>query len=279
MVILTDRAGQLGNQIVRFAHFIAFAERSGVPVAHAHFRPYADYFPAFANDPLCRYPSAEDVRPGRARASALIARALGYVAPARRSSKIAIVRLKGPNEFDLEADSFVELARHVKYVFVKGFLFRNYEGFAAEANRLRKIFTPREDRLDRARATVAAAKGDADRVVGVHIRRGDYAEWNGGRYFWSDQEYAQLMTAAAAEWPGQTIRFLVCSNESWDPATLHDSGPGPGHEIEDMYALAQCDAILGPPSTFSAWASFWGRVPLWSVTEPTARPSFGVAWE
>ena len=32
--------------------------------------------------------------------------------------------------------------------------------------------------------------------------------------------------------------------------------------IEDVYALSQCDYILGPPSTFSMWASFIGDVPL-----------------
>jgi hypothetical protein len=34
------------------------------------------------------------------------------------------------------------------------------------------------------------------------------------------------------------------------------------HFITDMYVLAACDAILGPPSTFSIWASYYGRVPL-----------------
>ena len=33
-------------------------------------------------------------------------------------------------------------------------------------------------------------------------------------------------------------------------------------DIEDLYALSICDYILGPPSTFSMWASFYGGVPL-----------------
>jgi hypothetical protein len=28
-----------------------------------------------------------------------------------------------------------------------------------------------------------------------------------------------------------------------------------------MTAMSLCDAIIGPPSTFSQWASFMGRVP------------------
>ena len=30
----------------------------------------------------------------------------------------------------------------------------------------------------------------------------------------------------------------------------------------DLYGLAACDYIIGPPSTYSHWASFWGKGPL-----------------
>jgi hypothetical protein len=35
-----------------------------------------------------------------------------------------------------------------------------------------------------------------------------------------------------------------------------------------MYALASCDYIVGPPSTFSLWASFYGQVPLCFLQKP-----------
>ena len=34
------------------------------------------------------------------------------------------------------------------------------------------------------------------------------------------------------------------------------------HFITDLYCMASCDGIIGPPSTFSQWASFYGKVPL-----------------
>ncbi|HAX17707.1 MAG TPA: hypothetical protein DCY00_03825 [Actinobacteria bacterium] len=40
------------------------------------------------------------------------------------------------------------------------------------------------------------------------------------------------------------------------------------HFIEDLYSLALCDYIFGPPSTFSMWASFYGEVPLRFITNP-----------
>ncbi len=41
-----------------------------------------------------------------------------------------------------------------------------------------------------------------------------------------------------------------------------DSQP---HFITDLYTLAQCDYIIGPPSTYSMWASFYGNVPLLKI--------------
>ena len=37
---------------------------------------------------------------------------------------------------------------------------------------------------------------------------------------------------------------------------------GSGDLIEDMYGFARCDYLIGPLSTFTMWASFYGGVPL-----------------
>lgn len=36
-----------------------------------------------------------------------------------------------------------------------------------------------------------------------------------------------------------------------------------------MYLLARCDYIIDPPSTYTMWASFYGNVPLYMITDPT----------
>lgn len=45
---------------------------------------------------------------------------------------------------------------------------------------------------------------------------------------------------------------------------------GSGDTVEDLYALAECDYLIGPPSTFTVWASFYGNVPLCHVHRPDA---------
>jgi hypothetical protein len=35
--------------------------------------------------------------------------------------------------------------------------------------------------------------------------------------------------------------------------------------VGDLYALARCDYIMGPPSTYTQWASFYGNQPLYHL--------------
>ena len=40
---------------------------------------------------------------------------------------------------------------------------------------------------------------------------------------------------------------------------------GNGQIVEDMYAFAACDYIVGPPSTYTGWASFYGDKGLYFI--------------
>ena len=113
-----------------------------------------------------------------------------------------------------------------------------------------------------AEACVAAARESADRLVAVHMRLTDYAKFNGGAWFYPPADYRRWMEQTATLHSGRT-RFLLFS-DAMPPAEAFeglDWRRGPGHPVSDMTAMSLCDAILGPPSTFSQWASFMGRVP------------------
>ena len=103
-------------------------------------------------------------------------------------------------------------------------------------------------------------------TVGVHIRRGDYREYCGGRYYFEDKFYLNVIgkIQSLLEMDGNRVRFLICSNEPFlipevmTTAFTIDNTNG----ITDLYALSRCDYIVGPPSSYSQWASFYGDVPL-----------------
>jgi hypothetical protein len=71
------------------------------------------------------------------------------------------------------------------------------------------------------------------------------------------------------------VGFLVCSNEKHEPQKFSGLRVflGTGQPIEDMYGLAGCDYIMGPPSTYSMWASFYGEVPLYQFEDANRKIS------
>jgi hypothetical protein len=107
-------------------------------------------------------------------------------------------------------------------------------------------------------------------LVGVHIRRGDYKTFENGIYYYTDEQYLTYMNAVAKEL-GKEIVFLICSNEKVNIDFFNtettNAIAGPNHELLDMYALAACDYLIGPPSTFTMWASFYGNVPLYMMKD------------
>jgi hypothetical protein len=104
-------------------------------------------------------------------------------------------------------------------------------------------------------------------VVGVHIRRGDYMQWLDGVYYFTDEEYCRMMMNLRKQFAekGEKVKFLLCSNEKinlgnykdFDCFIIPDSSG-----VKDLYGLSITDYIIGPPSSFSQWASFYGKVPL-----------------
>jgi hypothetical protein len=182
------------------------------------------------------------------------------------------------HEVALGDPAFVSRARNRRLLVGQGFLFRDDDALARHATRVREVFTPQPVVLDAARR---ATEGNL--VVGVHRRRGDYRDWHEGRYFYEDDVLARAMTRIEALHPHADVTFLVCSDEPLDTSAFTGQRvrSGPGTPVADLYALAHCDLLTGPPSTFTAWASFWGAVPLATLEEPDqqyAPDSFAVAW-
>jgi hypothetical protein len=272
LIVIVDKVGQLGNRLFHFAHFIAFAEAHGVRVANPGFDDFAPYFPAFSGDVLCRFPPVRSPIPVTTRTSRVAFGAFERLARSRRGPA-ATIRL-GPGETcDLRSPDFRREAEH-RLLLVSGWQFRDTQSFIENAALLRRVFTPLGRHRMRAQKAVSEARG-GDVVVGVHIRHQDYATYAGGRHFHSLDAYSKMMERVAGLFADRDVRFLVCSDDPANPAALADGHvtPGPGHLVEDMHALAQCDYIVGPPSTYSAWASFYGQVPLHHFENPEAELS------
>lgn len=102
-------------------------------------------------------------------------------------------------------------------------------------------------------------------IIGVHIRKGDYAEFLNGKYNFDISQYKQWMSQLVHLYDDRKVCFYVSTNEKYEKETLDAFTviqPTMQNAAYDLYALSLCDRIIGPISTFSRWASFVGDVPL-----------------
>jgi len=100
-------------------------------------------------------------------------------------------------------------------------------------------------------------------IVGLHIRRNDYKTWNNGKFYFSDKFYSRIISQlknnlnsdnydpfiiAVSDEIINSINGIDCfSKRSWK---------------DDQIILQSCDLIIGPPSTFTMWASYISKTPL-----------------
>ena len=132
---------------------------------------------------------------------------------------------------------------------------------------LKKIFCPKDEIMLKAEGLISEMRQTADIIVGVHIRRGDYATWNDGRFFYELEDYHQFMLRIKQLYKNRRVSFFISSNEAFPldifvECNCRRFGNEPSGAILDLYTLSVCDLIIGPFSSYSRWASFIGEVPL-----------------
>ena len=132
---------------------------------------------------------------------------------------------------------------------------------------LQHIFRPKDEIMQKAETMIVRMRQKVDIVVGVHIRRGDYATWNDGRFFYELEEYHQFMLRIQQLYKDKHVGFFISSNEDFsldifEGCYCQRFSKEPSGAILDLYTLSVCDHIIGPFSSYSRWASFIGEVPL-----------------
>lgn len=241
MIINYDSPGQLCNRIWSLVPSIAYGLEHHDKVLIINFEGYSDIFEDLNSNRLIKFASRRLLRKV---INSLKVR--GYV----RNGK--------PNLF----------SKLLGWNMIEGWSNRlgNAGMVVNQSDEIRAIFRFKED-VTNAVDEVLASVNDY-LIVGVHIRRGDYKEWLNGVYYYTDEAYFRIIKSLEEQLlqvRHRKVKFLICSNEEvnldnykgLDCFTIPNSSPA-----KDLYALSQSDYIIGPPSSYSQWASFYGRVPV-----------------
>lgn len=160
---------------------------------------------------------------------------------------------------------FFQLIPFVNYIDGKMAGYRSKYRIKQKEN-LTAIFTPNVFIINTVTIFINNIRTHYDMVIGIHVRRGDYKTWLNGKYFYSDEEYHSVMLKIQSLFSNKKVAFFISSNERLDIECFKDCScfilPKSSTSM-DLYGLSISDYIVGPPSSFSAWASFYGEVPLY----------------
>lgn len=252
MIFVHDK-GRMGNNLLQYGHVYAWAREHNRKSLSMRFAYKYPYFKLCSNrgENFLMYFAAK------------YAAKWGWIPTAR---------------FDSEDDTVPAelLMKDHRHIVVTGWYARWYDLFIKYKDEIRELFAFN----DQVKNSVGKIKAKS---VGLHIRRGDYKKWQGGKYYYSDVQYMSIVTQFLTFHPD--FHVYICGNDpeldqdyfisrlGADRVTFPCGNPG-----EDLYLLSQCDYLIGAPSTFTLAASMYHDTPLYWIKDldkPLTEDSFG----
>ncbi|MCL1960046.1 MAG: alpha-1,2-fucosyltransferase, partial [Spirochaetes bacterium] len=111
-------------------------------------------------------------------------------------------------------------------------------------------------------------KENGNIIIGIHIRRGDYKQWNEGKYFFDDNvylKYKQNMKNEIESKLNKQCKIIFFSNEPLSFVEDENTYISKNDWYIDQFLMSKCDFLIGPPSTFTLWASYIGKVKYYHI--------------
>lgn len=258
MIIMSFKYGQLGNRLFLYTNFIANALEYNYKIINYSFDEYSKYFKLSFNNK--KYNKKIITKKYRL-INRIAIKLTNFLAKKNILKKFLIDDVE---DFNMRNNNFLEDAKN-KTLVPYGWSYRDGKSVKKYFEEIKKYFEPKDEYLINVNIFFKNIREEDKIVVGVHIRRGDYKDFENGNYFFDDMTYIDKMKQIKSIF-SKNIVFLICSDETinldiYEKNDLIVKKPF-NTLIEDLYSLSYCDYIIGVPSTFSLWAAFYGRKPL-----------------
>ena len=239
MILLARSYGNHSNRLVQNAAYEAFSLEYAVRYVNATIGDMAQYYPNVKSGGVLAKHAAETV-----------SRILSpFVSEPKDTAELLALATK-------------------KLVLVAGWNYRDKSLTSKWQPQISKKFSINERKL---RSTPvyqrqAQWKKSGYDVVGVHVRRGDYSLWRGGRYFFGDDVYLEHVRRIGAT---SATRFVIFSSHDHPFSGSEEIIVSENHWSVDHWLMANCDYLIGPPSTFTMWASYLGGTEYYQIRNRT----------
>ena len=261
MLIVCRKEGLLSNRLFHFSHLVSFAIENKEIIWYPYIMEFEPLFfnlkrEILRNKGVLTYSSP---------VSDLLLKIVSWLL--RRLPKGKFICSADAN-IDLDLTLFKRKRKRERLLFLSGWLLRDYDSVLKHKDFIKKIFEFNESVIDECNSKILQPRLNNSLLIGVHIRRGDYNNFLGGKYYYNLSVYRDVLDQLKLLFSpkNQEISFMICTNDHeiqysnlFKDKNIFHSG---GSQITDLCVLSRCDYIIGPPSTYSAWASFYGDVPL-----------------
>ena len=259
-MIFVKGAGWMCNNILQYGHFYAWGREHGRKTMSMRFAFKFQYF-HICNTKYHHF--------------------LNY-AIAKYAAKWGLIPTLTFNVKDADTTEQEQVMLNKKHVVVAGWEARWYDLFVKYKSEIIDLFAFKKS-VVKACQQVLAETTDGTLRLGVHIRRGDYARWYGGQYFYNDDQFLNIIKQFLTLHPKTTV-YILGNDPSLDKERYRRELNGAkvifpcGNAAEDLYVLSECDYLIGPPSTFSLTASMYHDTPLYWILDadkPLTEEAFG----
>jgi len=273
MLVISNKPGQLANRLVVFSNFIALSLEHEIPLYDPAFDEYAPFFEGTNQGLLIKNRKPSHFLDRNILQRTISFKVFNFISKVFRRLPLfpflcqSVFLTNDVEPFILDSENKLNILKSRKIIFLSGWLFRCPGIVIKHQNFIRNYFTPVKKYLLNITKTIAPIRKEYKTIVGIHIRRGDYKTFQNGRYFYEIEDYYKIMQKISEIFDSENTAFLICSNENIDTEIFKNLNvfKGTGHFVEDLYSLAECDYIAGPPSTSTMWASFYGQKPLYMI--------------
>ena len=254
MIFARDKS-QMCNNLLQYAHVYAWGREHGRKVISMRFSYKYQYFH------ICHTSLT----------------GFGWYLFAKYMAALKLLPTASFKHSDCDREALERKMLRHKHIVVSGWNVRFYDLFLKYRKEICELFTLDEQytapvKARMASPSVMSSEVETSLALGVHIRRGDYAQWQNGQYYFDDAVYAAHINRFAELHPDKTIHVFLSTNDSQVSAEAyqqacpkvvihHFKGSAP----EDLFMLSECDYLIGPPSTFSLVAAMYRDIPLYRM--------------
>ena len=275
LIIVCDKYGRMGNRLFLFTQLIEFSYQNGHEIWLPGFHDYKQFFESTKDMKFIRFPLGRINIPNPfSETSTFNAfNQIYYIL-----KKIGKNRLfKNINSYSpTDNDPFERISSEsAKCILFNGFIFHQYFlGLEHSYPTIKKMFKPSSQYNELIEEPVRNLRSSSDIVVGVLIRQTDYRQWNEGKCFFTSSQYARILTRLKKSFRDQNLSFFIATDEQQDLSTFKslNSIIRVGFPIENLYALARCDILIGPSSSYIGWAALYGELSLFTIQSPDDSP-------